>query len=95
MSELKYKFKAKELEAKGFQLQTDDTEIYFQFLDNPEDWFGSKFIATQSIDAATWLSDYDNSIEFTVINPVGEEVGEPFFFEEDIDEYIRQARNGE
>lgn len=93
MSDLKYKFTAKELEAKGFQLQIDHTEIYLQFLDTPEDYFGSKFIATQSVNVVEWF-EKGNSIEFTVINPVGEEVGEPFFFEEDIDEYIRQARNG-
>lgn len=95
MQELKYKFKAKELEEKGFQLTTDDSEIYFQFLDNPEDWFGSKFIATQSVDAVDWLSDFKNDIDFTVIKPTGEEIGEPYMTEQEIDEYIKQARNAE
>lgn len=88
----KINFTSKELENKGFILQTDDTEIYFVYLDNPDDKWGSTFIATQSVDGVDWLADYKNEVLFSVIAPPTEDKLEVYMTEEEIDTYIANSK---
>ena len=96
MQELKYKFKYKELIAKGFQLDTNGNDISLIYLDNKNDFINSKFITTQDVNDVEWYADtLTQEIEYMVFKPTGEEVGEPYMNEQEIDEYIRQTKNGE
>lgn len=88
----KTQFTSKELESKGFQLETDAEKVYFTYLDNPNDKWGSSFIATNSVDSADWLSDFDNSILFSVIGIPTEDELESYMTEEEIDLYISNAK---
>lgn len=87
-------FTSKELEAKGFTLQTDSDELYYIYLDNPNDIWGSSFIATQSVDSVDWLADYKNEVLFSVIAPPTEDKLEVYMTEEGIDTYIANSKNG-
>ena len=97
---MKTKFTYKELIGKQFKLQTDDSEIYLQYVVDEENYVTSPYIATNSIittqpvNAVEWLSDFDESIEFYVISPASENELERYMSEEEIDEYIKNSKNG-
>lgn len=95
MQELKYKFKYKELINKGFQLDTNGDDISLIFLQDKDDFINSKFITTQDVNDVEWYADIFQEIDYMVFKPTGEEIGEPYMNEQEIDEYIKQARNGE
>lgn len=88
----KTQFTSNELENKGFKLETDYEEVYFTYLDNPKDKWGSTFIATNSVYSADWLADFNNSILFSVIAPPTEDSLERYMTEEEIDLYISNSK---
>ena len=94
MQELKYKFKYKELINKGFTLDTNGDDISLIFLQDKDDFINSKFITTQDVNDVEWYADIFQEIDYMVFKPTGEEIGEPYMTEQEIDEYIKQAKNG-
>lgn len=93
---MKIEFSEYELLKKGFEKVCEGSEIYFQYVFKPEDYFNSNFLATESIPEEEYILDLGNKLNYVVISPYAYE-GQPHrgltpvLGEEDLDIIIKRG----
>ena len=94
MQELKYTFTQQELEELGFNMCTDGDFSYMLYLFNKDDYWGSKFLSTETdtLLSVDWMVDslFKKGIEFRVVSPLGDEA-EPFLEKQQLIDIVNKG----
>lgn len=63
-------FSESELLGLGFEVVPEGEAVYLQFIFNKDDYFNSKYLATEDVDAVRFMLDMgESSVPYNVIDP--------------------------
>jgi len=91
LNNMKYEFSQSELESKGFTVCTDGDFTYMLYLCDPDNYWDSKFLTTETdtLLSIDWVMDTKEKLKYRVVSPKTVDGIENFMTEQEIDKFIQ------